>query len=306
MALLTALAAALAVTATPLETPPEGITWHVLVRVNAFADNPDDPTDRPPLIRQPPPGTIRAVDISHDGKTDWLVDFQQAQTIAECGTGGCTQILYVSRGDGYVRAFEKQAFSLTVQQVAGQARIEAWVHDLYCSPRGDDCRFAWTWDDEAGRLSPRPTGGKRTVLADGGFSPLELRADQAPSGLSEWATAQRRVCLVDYGDGYDVRSPILTLIPDVTGDGVDDWMALAPQSCGAEDGAAPGATVWASKGLSEVTLAYSGRPDTNISVDIGRPQARLMEIENCDLDAACSGRALQWSSSDRTFRSTQP
>lgn len=304
MGYLAALAATFSLAASAAETPPDAITWQVLVRINDFADNPDDPTDRPPVIRQPQPGTIRAVDISHDGKTDWLVDFQQTGAIGECGTGGCTQILYVSHGEGYVRAFERQAFSLTIQQAAGETRVEAWVHDLYCSPRGADCRFAWTWDAQTARLTPRPVGGTPSILPDGGFSPVDLRADQAPAGLSDWAAAQRRVCLVDYGEGYDVRKPILTIIPDVTGDGVDDWLALPTQTCGAEDAAAPGTTVWASHGPEAVTLAYGGRPDTTLSVKIGGAKARLLEVEACDLDTTCPGRPLQWSDADRSFKPT--
>lgn len=286
------------------ETPPEAITWLTLVRINDFLDNPDDPTDRPPIIKTPPAGTLRPVDVSHDGKADWLVDFGKASVVGECGTGGCTQILYVSSGDTYVRAFEQQAFSLTTRKVAGETRVEAWVHDLHCAPREPECRFAWAWDTTTQRLQARPTEAGATLLARGGHSPIDLRADQAPESLAHWAAAQRHVCLVDYGEGYDVRLPALAIVPDVTGDGLDDWLATPTNPCASAE-AAGGVMLWASDGRDDVSLAYVAGVEMTLSIDIGRRPASVLEVDPCGLDETCPGRALQWNATDHRFeRST--
>lgn len=137
----------------PEPTPPDGIEWVALRDINAYYFDPDDPTNRPPLATHAPEGMIRAVDVSRDGKPDWLIDYQVGELSSMCGTGGCLQRLYVSDGDHYVRAVDNQALELTVQQGV----VSVWVHHLYCADDNPDCRYSFEWDPQAMKLVQRST-----------------------------------------------------------------------------------------------------------------------------------------------------
>src|SRR5690606_28981762 len=133
-AMLAAAAALLTAAAAPAvaQTPPEGLVWLALRDINAAYFDPDDPTNRPPLATEPPPGMIRAVVVCDAGRPDWLIDYGRAGLARYCGTGGCRQRLYVSHPDGYVRAFDAQAFDLSFHDRGGERRLEARVHHGYC------------------------------------------------------------------------------------------------------------------------------------------------------------------------------
>jgi len=176
----------------PAPSPPEGLTWMALSEINNVFGDPDDPTNRPPLIKAPPAGMIVAVDISHDGKPDWLMDFDKAGVGAFCGTGGCPRRLFVSTPDGYVRAFDQQALGLSIRKVGAETRIEAWVHDIFCDSGPAECRFAWAWDPASRRLIERPASDGKTLLNGGGFSPLDEKPKDAVSVIYDWANAERR------------------------------------------------------------------------------------------------------------------
>ena len=166
-----ALATAGQGTAAAQDAPPEGIVWMALRDINASYFDPDDPTNRPPLTTAPPEGMIRALDISRDGRPDWLVDYQAAGLSAYCGTGGCLKRLYISDGDDYVRAFDAQAFELKPAEADGETRLEAWVHHLYCADDNPDCRYAFAWDARERRLVPRSSTSARPMGAEA-FVPL--------------------------------------------------------------------------------------------------------------------------------------
>lgn len=139
----------LAATAVEAQTPPEGLVWMALRDINDASFDRDDPTNRPPLVTAPPEGMIRAVDVSQDGRPDWLVDYQPSGPNQYCGTGGCLQRLYISDEDGLVRAFDAQALGLTVRP---DGEVEAWVHHSYCRGEDWECRFRFRWDAGERRL----------------------------------------------------------------------------------------------------------------------------------------------------------
>lgn len=165
---------ALALLLTPVQAQaqavPEGLSWMVLRDINEVYFDPNDPTNRPPLVTTVPDGVIRAVDLSHDGRTDWLVDYEPAGVNAFCGTGGCAKQLYVSTPDGLVRAFDAQALAFEIAGRGAATEIRVAVHHTYCGLDQWDCRAAFRWDAEARRLVPaRVPGGDATAA---GFQPL--------------------------------------------------------------------------------------------------------------------------------------
>jgi hypothetical protein len=154
------------------QTPPEGFVWRVLEGLNDLHDDPEDPTSGPPIVTTVPDGVIKAVDINHDGQTDWLIDWPEATSV--CGTGGCLKSLYVSGPDGFTRALDRQVLEFDIRTVGDETRIEAMVHHGECptqEAKGDwDCRYAWAWDERARALIPRPTRAG-VALLDGAGSP---------------------------------------------------------------------------------------------------------------------------------------
>ncbi|HEY0052759.1 MAG TPA: hypothetical protein VGB49_05035 [Caulobacteraceae bacterium] len=171
---LMAAAALLALSApVAAQTPPDGFTWMVLNRLNDVYSDPDDPTNRPPLITEVPAGVLIAQDISHDGVADWLIAWPQASQF--CGTGGCRKTLYVSGSDGYRRVFDQQSLDdLTIVPGPGGSVVEAWVHHLGCRTEREKCLVAWRWDDALGRLVDH-------IASDGSMEP---RPDPVPGPAS--------------------------------------------------------------------------------------------------------------------------
>jgi hypothetical protein len=149
---------------------PEGLTWMVLRDINDAYFNQDDPTNRPPLTTVVPPGVIQAVEVSPDGQTDWLVDYEKAGVNAFCGTGGCVRRLYVSTPDGLVRAFDNQALSFEITGEDAGRRIQIAVHHTYCGLNQWDCRAAFRWDAATRKLVTTPLPGGRKGAAN--FDPL--------------------------------------------------------------------------------------------------------------------------------------
>lgn len=172
MAAVAAVAAMGAAGSAGAQTPPEGIVWIAVRDINTRYDDAEDPTNRPPLAWTAPAGMIRAVDVSHDGKPDWLIDYTFAEDAAFCGTGGCLRRLYVSDGDSYVRALDNQVLELTFPSGA----VSAWVHSLYCADDNPDCRYVLIWDGAARALVERSTTSARP-MGDEAWRPLRPETD---------------------------------------------------------------------------------------------------------------------------------
>jgi hypothetical protein len=285
------------------EAPPAGIAWRVLTDINEYYEDIDDPTNRPALVTEVPADVIRPVDISHDGKTDWLVDYAKAGINGVCGTGGCSQKLYVSTDEGYfVRAFDQQAFELTVSTVAGETRVEAWVHDLFCGRDRDECRFVWAWDDKLHRLVERPSRDGVTLLTGGGFVPVDAKNDDAPAAIADWARSERHVCLVDFGDGYDVRQAVLAETADLNGDGKRDWLAFPSTSCDTNEDK-PGFLVWTSNATDDTfAQTYSSGIGSSVQIEIKTKPATVLENPACEGPAQCPTVTLSWDTAKAEFK----
>ena len=143
--------------------PPAGLTWMVLNEINGDYFNRAEPMNHPPFVTDVPAGMISAVDVSHDGKADWLVDYSKGGRSSWCGTGGCLATLYVSDGDDYVMALDHQILEFDLQPDG----LEVQVHHGDCVPDSNDCRYAFAWDADLRRLVERPTAAGSTLLAPG-------------------------------------------------------------------------------------------------------------------------------------------
>lgn len=147
---------ALALTGCATDGPPAGLHWYVISQLNDFYNDPEDPTNRPPLLANPPEGVVQAVDVNADGVNDWVVDWPESTQF--CGTGGCRYTVYLTHGQNLVRIFDRQVFDgLTFSVVDGEPRFEGSFHHGSCGDRHDDCRLAWGLDPATRRLVPRPS-----------------------------------------------------------------------------------------------------------------------------------------------------
>ena len=290
--------------------PPEALTWMVLNEINGAYFDRAEPMNRPALVTQVPQGMIRAVNVSDDGRPDWLVDYSERGS-TWCGTGGCLQTLYVSDGDQYVMAFDAQALNLQIGRSGSEARLEAQVHHLNCVPETQDCRFAWTWHAEAMRLVERPNSQGQTHLTEGGFDPLENDRDvleprdDMPPGLAETWWGTRVICPAYVDAGTETRRAEVHDVPDLNGDGVRDWLFQMPPGCQQDpDGEVPtpGFLVWLSQPDGSARMVYESQRDRWPAVDIASSPAFLIDNPSCGYGVTCPNQRLRWDAAAGRFR----
>lgn len=287
------------------QTPPEGLVWMALNEINADSFDRDDPTNRPPLVTEVPRGMLRPVDVSRDGRTDWIVDFGAAGLSSFCGTGGCARILYVSGGEtGFIRAFDGQALAFDVVEREGEARVEAQVHHLHCRPGQTDCLYAWAWDADLGELVERPAADGLTRLDGGGLDPIDpLRAnrpDDLPEDLSRAWFGGRLTCRDTGDDGFTALRPGFRSIPDINGDGRRDWIGTPPV-CADEDAGSPVFDLWVTGEGGGLEIAYTSAPDHYPSIDIGTTPATVITNPACGYNQPCPDTRLRWDGVRRRF-----
>jgi hypothetical protein len=288
------------------QTPPEGMAWYVLNALNSFGFDIEDPTHRPALVTEVPDGVLVPLQINDDGRADWLIAWPESSRF--CGTGGCRRTLYVSDGDAFVRAFDRQALDLRTDRVAGEVRIEARVHHLECADDRMDCHYAWTWDPAVGRLSERPSRDGVSRIAG---TPTIDRGEEAdgtprlagwtPPALSDALAAGRRICLSDAAEaGYTVVRPELLDLPDLNGDGLRDYMLVPAGDC--EDLSAQGFQIWVTTGPGPgpagqggpVTLAWQAPLERWLESDVSTRPAIALVTSPCETGRICPAIALRW------------
>lgn len=302
-AVAAALATAIGVGANA-QTPPEGLAWLAVREVNAAWDNDREPLNRPPVTWAAPEGMLRLVDVSRDGDADWLMDYLHAGSNHFCGTGGCRQRLYVSRDGELLAAFDGRASALEITERDGETVIEAQVHHLNCAPEAQDCRFAWTWDPALGRLVERVPSTGATHLFDGGFQPLEPQKDREtdhlPAALSQVWFGGRLTCPSQADDGFEVFRPRVLSVPDLTGDGVREWMVIPPAPCDM-DAPLPGFAIWAGDGRGDVREVHVSAYDAVGVIDIAAAPATLIEQRGCGHESECVRTPLRWNAATGRF-----
>ena len=166
--------------------------------------------------------------ISGQEATDWIIDVDADPTPAWCGTGGCNLQIWTADDQGaYRKVFDQQVRDWKLKRIKGERRPWLWVdlHGSACTSFGADaCPFAFEWNRQgrfsaSARFASTPTVRPGPLPQPTDFD--EERAD-APKDLLALADRQQEVC-VNAGGDLNGAFRIVNRIPDLNGDGIDDW-----------------------------------------------------------------------------------
>ena len=88
------------------------------------------------------PDTVRKVDLTGDGRDDYIVDFRDAvcadREAAYCGTGGCIMDILVTLPNGRVRrVFDGHVRTYEILPGDGARTIRFALHGGYCGGHGN-------------------------------------------------------------------------------------------------------------------------------------------------------------------------
>jgi hypothetical protein len=88
------------------------------------------------------PDTVRTLDLTGDGRDDYIVDFKDTtcadRAVADCGTGGCILDILVTLPDGKVRrVFDGYVRYYEILPGEGARSIRFELHGGYCGGHGN-------------------------------------------------------------------------------------------------------------------------------------------------------------------------
>jgi hypothetical protein len=249
----------------------------------------------------PSPAMFSQVDINGDGAPDWKVDYGAgANATLWCGTGGCTVELWASQPSGdWSKVMEELVRVFELKRTAGVTRMELGFHGSTCGGAGaDDCERGYVWNEDTGWV---PVANKAGVTwLYGGPVPLNLSDRMAiPADVYDAFVRLQAACPPGGGEA-ERQTWSADRIPDINGDGQDDWVAGGGyNSCAAGSPTIP-LTVLVSGAGDSLTEAYS-KPDATFGLDIATRPAAFYVIpmhtecggEDGAMDRPC-GTRLRW------------
>ena len=265
--------------------PPAAILRSVLKDIRD-QDNPQ---------RMAPAKMFRAVDINHDGVADWIVDFEQSGENAWCGTGGCRQVIFVSKSaDQFTVVFDEQTRQFSLKQSRKVVRLDIDVHGSFCGTFGAEaCPLSFIWDQAQGRFVETANLRGGTRVGGGLLENVEQAVPPAP--VTAAVAEQVRICLAAGGQAADDGATAVT-VPDLNGDGLRDWVS-EPSHCDVDTDKAAVDTqtevfVSAPGGFRHaLTIASEG-----FQIDIATHPARFVELlgGDCGYEMTCAERIWGW------------
>ena len=284
--LLTMVPSVVAATARPAAPQPPAAILRSVLKDIRDQDNPQ---------RMAPAKMFRAVDINHDGVADWIVDFEQSGENAWCGTGGCRQVIFVSKSaDQFTAVFDEQTRVFSLKQSRMVVRLDIDVHGSFCGTFGAEaCPLSFIWDQVQGRFveTANLRGGTRV----GGGLLENVEQAVPPPPVAAAVTEQSRRCVEAGGQTADDGATALT-VPDLNGDGLRDWVS-EPNHCDVDADKAPVET------QTEVFVSASGEfrrvltiPGEGFQIDIATRPARFVELlgGDCGYEMTCPERIWAW------------
>lgn len=88
------------------------------------------------------PDTVQKLDLTGDGRDDYIVDFRDIECIGSqalyCGTGGCTMDILVTLPNGKIRTiFSDRVRTIEIAKGKGPRTIRFALHGSYCGGHGN-------------------------------------------------------------------------------------------------------------------------------------------------------------------------
>ena len=89
------------------------------------------------------PEAVRSIDLTGDGRPDYIVDFEHAECERResifCGTGGCDLAIVVALGGGrYRQVFRQHVLRYAIEDGKGARTIRFDLHGTYCGKTGPE------------------------------------------------------------------------------------------------------------------------------------------------------------------------
>jgi len=202
---------------------------------------------------------MRAVDVDHDGRQDYLFSF--ARIPGWCGTGGCrTQLWVQRRGMPPRKVFDAQVREAAFRNVRGHTVADFDLHGSACHSFGASaCPASFVWDASLGRLVEHAAPGGDGVIRY--LRPMKSVDPPAPLPVMERYRATLSLCASAGGTAADADPPLT--VPDLDGDGVRDW--IIPEIFCDRPGEADDAPV-----IPMTLFATAGNPARPMEVARGR------------------------------------
>jgi hypothetical protein len=106
------------------------------------------------------PKIVRKLDLTGDGRADYIIDLQEAECDEArhiyCGTGGCELVILVAKRDGsFVTVFEDTVRGYSILPGRGARSIRFRLHGGFCGRAGPDpCAITR-------RIADKPIGGRQ-------------------------------------------------------------------------------------------------------------------------------------------------
>jgi hypothetical protein len=186
-------------------------------------DQTDDGYRAPDSWGIPPARMFTRLDVNQDGVDDWRVDYEHAPNASLwCGTGGCRNEIWVSEpGHHHTRVMEVGVRDFKLSRKRGVTRLDLDFHGTVCEGFGaQECPRSYVWNE--GGFEPAPTRDGRTWLAGGPAMLVAARRQDMPA-LAAAALERLQALCTESGGTYDADWGVQS-IPDIDGDGLEDWV----------------------------------------------------------------------------------
>ena len=192
------------------------------------------------------PTAVRKLDLTGDGRDDYIVDFGQASCDDNhaffCGSGGCYLTILVAKPGGrLVEVFKDQVLDYELSGGRGARTITLNLHH-------NDCSYGQEFCVKKARITGKPLRLR------------ELREPKYPPEVEEQLEQARKECRA--GDGKEVTfGPKTVRKLDLTGDKRDDYIVDLD---------------WAKCDAFE--SLYCGTGGCNVAILVGKPDGSLVTV----------------------------
>lgn len=214
-------------TPVPPPTPPT----EVIAAVAAMRDEDAPPPNTKTIRHWLRDGTLKPVHVTPNTAPDWLVDTGNDFGMGWCGTGGCTMRIWSKDVDGhYITIFDNQVIEYHLRSIAGKtySGLDLDFHGAFCGLTGSaDCFWGFEYGERAGHpalMSSTRYLKTPTLMPDmvpQAVDPGSVMPADAPVAVTDLVHNQEAVCVKWQGTLDEDR--LVTRLPDLNGDGVEEW-----------------------------------------------------------------------------------